>query len=47
MYDDSAKQPSSNEPEINDPTPDPDSTTTAFQLCAKVQEMLDGEPSFQ
>ena len=45
MYD-SAKQSSSNEPEVSGPTPDPEATITASQICAKVQEILDGEPSF-
>ena len=46
MYD-SANQVSSNESEVSDPTPDPEATITASKLCAKMQEILDGEPSFQ
>ena len=46
MYD-NAKQSSSSEPESSDPTPDPEATITASQLCAKVQEILDGKLSYQ
>ena len=43
----SAKQSSSSEPEISDRTPDPEAKITASQPSAKVQEILDGELSFQ
>ena len=46
MYD-SVKKSSFNEPEVSDPTPDPEATIAASQLFVKVQEILNGEPSFQ
>ena len=46
MYN-TANQGLPNESEVSDPTPDPETTITASQLCAKVQEILNGEPSSQ
>ena len=46
MYD-SANQVLTNESEVSDPSPDTETSITASQLCAKVQEILDVEPSSQ